>query len=82
MTDYRKVVEKVELFDEAVTYSAGTPANNGWTINDTSAAGAPTYAHVNDSGPAFHAQLAADSEAEIVDLSQNDVLNIELDDLQ
>lgn len=56
-----------------------TPGYNGWTVKDTSAAGTPTYLCTSGSGMVL--TLAATSEAEIVTMYQNDVLQFPLQDL-
>lgn len=62
-------------FDRAQIYST-TPGMNGWTIADTSAAGAPTYLNVSGGGAAL--TIASTSEAENVCLYQNDVLPFDI----
>lgn len=56
-----------------------TPGVNGWTIKDTSSAGAPTYLCASGVGAVL--TLASDSEAEIVTLYTNNVLPYSLADL-
>jgi hypothetical protein len=56
-----------------------TPGYNGWTIKDTSSAGTPTYLCVSGLGAVL--TLAANSEAEVVTLYQNDVLPFTLNDI-
>lgn len=56
-----------------------TPGMNGWTIKDTSSAGTPTYLCTSGVGAVL--TLAANSEAEIVTLYQNDVLQFSLQDI-
>lgn len=73
MTVSRGVRTLIEHFDRAQVYSS-TPGQNGWTIKDTSAAGAPTYLNVTEDGGAAKLTLAAEDEAEIVTLFHNDVL--------
>lgn len=56
-----------------------TPGHNGWTIKDTSSAGTPTY--LCTSGAGLVLTLASNSEAEIVTLYHNDVLQFPLQDI-
>ena len=71
----------VDHFDRAQAFTT-TPGMNGWTIKDTSAAGAPTYLCVTEDGGAAQLTLASNSEAEIITLFQNDVLPLDLARLQ
>lgn len=73
------VTTLIDNFDRAQVYST-TPGHNGWTIKDTSSAGAPTYLNVTGRGAKL--TLAATSEAEVVTLFQNDVLPYDLRLLQ
>lgn len=68
-----------DYFDRGQTLST-TPGQNGWTIKDTSSAGAPTYVIQNGRGAVL--TMAADSEAEILTLYQNNILPFTLADLQ
>jgi len=65
------------MFNRAQAFTT-TPGENGWTIKDTSAAGAPTYLCVTEDGGAAKLTLAATSEAEIVTLYTNDVLTFDV----
>lgn len=76
----RDTVCKRDNFDRAQAYTTTPVGDFGWTIADTSAAGAPTY--VNISGRGAKLTLAANSEAEIVTLYQNDVLPFQLNKIQ
>lgn len=67
----------IDNFNRAQAFTT-TPGHNGWTIADTSTAGTPTYLCVTEDGGAAALTIAADSEAEIVDLFQNDVLSYDL----
>lgn len=69
----------IDTFDRAQVLST-TPGQNGWTVKDTSAAGAPTYLVTTDEG--LKLTLAATSEAEIVTAYQNDVLIYDLASIQ
>jgi hypothetical protein len=71
----------VEHFDRAQIFTT-TPGTHGWTIKDTSAAGAPTYLCITEDGGAAKLTLAATSEAEILTLYQSDVLALDLARLQ
>jgi len=66
-----------DMFNRAQAFTT-TPGENGWTIKDTSAAGAPTYLCVTEDGGAAKLTLAATSEAEIVTLYTNDVLTFDV----
>jgi hypothetical protein len=71
----RRVVEKSDEFDYPYTYSTTPGGTFGWTIADTSAAGAPTYLNTStEDGGAAGLTLASTSEIENVCLYQNDVL--------
>lgn len=68
------VVRDTVVFDDQFRRAQAfttTPGPNGWTIKDTSSAGTPTYLCSADGAVLT---LAANSEAEIVTLYQNDVL--------
>lgn len=69
-----------DLFDRAQAFTT-TPGVNGWTIEDTSSGGTPTYLCVTEEGGAAKLTLANTSEAEIVTLYHNDVLTIDIDRL-
>jgi len=71
---------KVDNFDYAITLST-TPGMNGWTISDTSAAGAPTYAGTSEDGGSVKLTCTNTSEAQNITLYQNDVVNYDLDDI-
>lgn len=62
-----------DKFDRAQAFTT-TPGMNGWTIKDTSSAGAPTYLCATDDGGSAVLTLDNTSEAQIVTLYQNDVL--------
>ena len=81
MTVSRGVITKIENFDRAQVFTT-TPGESGWTIADTSAAGAPTYLCITEDGGAAKLTLAATSEVENVCLYLNDVLPIDLANLQ
>lgn len=81
MTVSRGVRVWSDFFDRAQVFST-TPGQNGWTIADTSAAGAPTYLCVTEDGGAARLTLASTSEAENVCLFFNDVLPWDLAQLQ
>jgi len=82
MPEYQKSLSwpdrEGEFFQRAQTLST-TPGENGWTIHDTSAAGAPTTV-VGASGAVL--TLAADSEAEVLSLYHNDVLQFDIDEIR
>lgn len=77
MPAYTKLFE--DYFDRAQAFTT-TPGVNGWTIEDTSSGGTPTYLCVSNAGAVL--TLAATSEAEIVTLYQNDVLPWTLGEVQ
>ncbi len=74
MTVMRGVVEKVDNFDRAYTPTTTPTGEFGWTLADTSSAGAPTMACVTDDGGALNCTLASTSEVENMCLYQNDIL--------
>jgi hypothetical protein len=69
-----------EWFDAAQTFTT-TPGRNGWTLLDTSSAGAPTIAVVN-AGGGVTMTLAADDEVEVMNLYQGDLLPFDIDELR
>lgn len=71
----------VDDFDRAQTYTT-TPGFNGWTLADTSAAGAPTALNINEAGGAAKLTMANTDEAEILTLYHGDVLTWALRDLE
>lgn len=73
--------EFIDHFDRAQALTT-TPGMNGWTIEDTSSAGTPTYLCVTEDGGAMKLTLASTSEAEIVTMYHNDVLMYDLAMLQ
>lgn len=73
--------EFIDHFDRAQALTT-TPGQNGWTIEDTSSGGTPTYLCVTEDGGAMKLTLAATSEAEIVTMYHNDVLMYDLAMLQ
>ncbi len=78
----RTVRCKRDDFARAQTFTTTPTGEFGWTIADTSSAGAPTYLCLTANGGAAKLTLAATSEAEIVTLFQNDVLPFDLAKLQ
>lgn len=78
MAANRQVKEWCDRFDRAQAYTT-TPGQNGWTIADTSSAGAPTYLNGSDGAVLT---LAADSEAENVCLYDNNVLPFNINSIQ
>lgn len=81
MAVFRRVRTWFDDFLGARTFTAGTPEpGTGWTIKDTSAAGAPTYASVTPSQSGEIAlTCAADSEAEVLTLYWNNILALDVD---
>lgn len=80
MTAIRRTRTFRDRFDRAQALTT-TPGFNGWTVKDTSSAGTPTYLTVNERGGGMKLTLAADSEAEIVTMYQNNVLFLDPRDL-
>ncbi len=78
----RELVCKKDRFDRAQVFTTTPSGEFGWTIADTSAAGAPTYLCITADGGAAALTLAATSEAENVCLFQNDVLPFDLRQIQ
>lgn len=66
-----------DSFQRAQTFTS-TPGMHGWTLHDTSAAGAPT-AVIDSKGATL--TFAADAEVEVLNLFQNDVLIFDIDEL-
>lgn len=77
----RKTIVFCDDFDRPQTLTT-TPGQNGWTVKDTSSAGAPTYTVATADGGGMVLTLAADSEAEIVTMYHNDVLCFDVARLQ
>jgi hypothetical protein len=73
----RDVVRFVDKFNRAQVLST-SPGQNGWTVADTSAAGAPTYLCVTEDGGAMDLALAATAEVENVCMFLNDVLPFDI----
>jgi hypothetical protein len=67
----------IDNFDRAQIFS-DTPGYNGWTIKDTSSAGAPTYLCATEDGGSAVLTLANNTEAEVLTLYQNNVLPFDL----
>jgi hypothetical protein len=68
---FRKTQKKHDRFDKAMELSTTPQGEFGWTIFDTSAAGAPTYL-CNSDGLAL--TTTSDSEAQVLTVYQKDVL--------
>ena len=71
----------IDNFDRAQILTT-TPGQNGWTIADTSSAGAPTYLTATEDGGKMVLTLANDTEVENICMFQNDVLMYDLRLLQ
>lgn len=67
----------VDYFNRAQALTT-TPGQNGWTVKDTSSAGTPTYLVASGDGGGMKLTLVSTSEAEIVTMYHNDVLNFDL----
>lgn len=80
MTVFRETVCKVDRFDRAQTITTTPTGEFGWTIADTSSSGTPTYLCISGGG----VKLLCDntSEAQVVNLFQNDVLPFLLNKVQ
>lgn len=74
----REVVCKKDRFDRAQTFTTTPAGEFGWTLHDTSSAGSPTALCATANGGAAVLTLAADSEAEVLAIFQNDVLPFDL----
>lgn len=79
MPTYQKPLIFEDYFDRPQALTT-TPGVNGWTIADTSTAGTPTY--LVETGKGMVLTLAANSEAEIVTMYHNDVLQFDIDELK
>lgn len=79
MTVTREVICWESRLDRAQALTT-TPGQDGWTIFDTSSAGAPTCLAVSGGGIAL--TCAADSEAEVLNMYQNDVLPFALNKIK
>lgn len=75
----RVMEEWVDNFTRAQALTT-TPGFNGWTVADTSSGGTPTY--LATSGVGMKLTLVSTSEAEIVDMHHNDVLQFDVDQLK
>lgn len=73
------MTEFVDNFDRAQALTT-TPGFNGWTVTDTSSGGTPTY--LCTSGVGMKLTLVNTSEAEIVDMHHNDVLQFDVDQIK
>ena len=78
----RKVVLKEDNFDMAYTPTTTPVPPWGWTLKKTAAAGSPALACVSEDDGCMDFLLEATSEAQILDLFQNDVVNFRWDMLQ
>ncbi len=78
----RAVRCKRDDFARAQTFTTTPTGDFGWTIADTSAAGAPTYLCITADGGAAKLTLEATSEAQNVCLYQGDVLPFDLAKIQ
>jgi hypothetical protein len=75
----RQVIKWRSAFDWAQTLTT-TAGYKGWTLFDTSAAGAPTALTVSGGGLAL--TIAADSEAEVLNAYQGDILPFALNKIK
>jgi hypothetical protein len=73
----REVVDFLDYFNRPQALTT-TPGQNGWTVKDTSSAGTPTYLVASGDGGGMKLTLASTSEAEVVTMYHNDVLNFDL----
>jgi hypothetical protein len=77
----REVIQFCDYFNRAQSLTT-TPGQNGWTIHDTSSAGTPTYLAASGDGGGMVLTLEATSEAQVVNMYQNDLLNFDLAKIQ
>lgn len=75
----RVMAEFVDNFDRAQALTT-TPTVNGWTIFDTSSAGTPTYLCTTGAGMVL--TLDNTSEAQVVNMYHNDVLQFDVDQIK
>lgn len=73
------MAEFVDNFDRAQALTT-TPGMNGWTVTDTSSSGTPTYLCASGAGMVL--TLVNTSEAEIVDMHHNNVLQFDVDQIK
>ncbi len=73
----RTLITFRDNFDRAQILTS-TPGVNGWTIDDVSAAGAPTYLTITENGGAMRLLCANDTEVESLCMFQNDILAVDL----
>ena len=78
---YRETVSWIDRFDRAQLLST-TPGVNGWTLTDTSVAGAPVFLCTTENGGRLSIGAANDTEVENVCASHNDVLMFDLAAIQ
>ena len=72
-----------ERFNRALTLTTTPEGGAGWTVADTSGAGAPTYATITaGNGGVMELALANDTEVENVCMFQNDILTYDLAQIQ
>lgn len=81
MTIIRRTITNIDNFARAQALTT-TPGHNGWTIKDTSSSGTPTYLTTGENGGAMELTFDNQSEAQIVTMYQNDILQLDLADLQ
>jgi hypothetical protein len=78
----RDVYTWEDTFQRPLTLTTTPEGGTGWTVKDTSVAGAPTYLTVSSDTGELALTLAANSEAEIVTAYHNDVLCFDLEKVQ
>lgn len=79
MAAFRKTLKFVDYFDRAQALTA-TAGVGGWTVVDTSSSGTPTY--LIETGLGMVLTCAATSEAEIITMHHDDVLQFDIDEIQ
>lgn len=85
MTVHRGTKKIIDNFDRPLTPTTTPEGGNGgfgWTLKDTSAAGAPTMTTATADGGMMVTTLAADNEVENMCLYANDVLMFDLAKIQ
>lgn len=77
----REVLQFCDYFNRPQALTT-TPGQNGWTVKDTSSGGTPTYLVASGDGGGMALTLVNTSEAEIVTMYHNNVLNFDLAKIQ
>lgn len=80
MAVFRETVSYLDHFNRAQALTT-VPLQNGWTLTDTSVAGAPTLLTSTENGGRLSLTLANDTEVENLAATHNDVLMFDLADI-